>query len=127
MEAAGMERTRLAFARTDDTRGRVRLALSGEIDLTTVEDLRRTVEATISEPGVAQLDLDLARLTFIDSRGTLALIETWQLAESRRMSFRIVNATGTVLRVLKVLGVHRTLAATSQDRRRKDRHTFRYL
>ena len=110
MAAADSEHTGLTFARTDDPDGHVRLAVSGEIDLTTVGDLRRTVDATIGETGVARVDLDLAGLTFLDSRGTMALIETRRLARSCRVTFRIVNATGTVLRVLTALGVHRMLA-----------------
>ena len=110
MEAADSAHTGLTFARTDGPDGHVRIAVSGEIDLTTVGDLRRTVDATIGEAGVARLDLGVAGLTFLDSRGTTALIETRRLARSRRVGFRVVNATGTVLRVLTALGAHRMLA-----------------
>ncbi len=94
------------FGIAEELRGEVLvLSIAGELDLSTVPELARRVEAGLLRSPTT-LTLDLGELTFMDSSGLRLLIElnrrssqaTWKLTlipskhESTRMVLRLTGA-----------------------------------
>ena len=65
----------------------------------------RTV--TLGAPGI---EIDLSRVTFVDSKGLSALLESHREAGSRDMTLRVVNPQPTVARLFRITGVDTVLA-----------------
>jgi anti-sigma B factor antagonist len=105
----------LTLTRTDITAGQVRLAIAGEADMSNVDQLRDAVTGILDLPGVTELVLDLEPLEFIDSAGVRALLTAKSLADEQRVRFSVLNARGSVLRVLTIVGMYEVLSA--DDRR----------
>jgi anti-sigma B factor antagonist len=101
----------LEFERLDAFHEYACLAISGEIDMSNCDRLHMLLVAMLDEPGLERVELDLAALTFIDSRGVGVLVSAQRRAQARQVGFGLVNAHGLVLRVLQVLGVDKMLAA----------------
>ncbi len=81
-------------------RGRVLVAPSGEIDVSTVSLLRARLDE-LAAPGFAQLVLDLRQVTFLDSSG-LSLILDETAREDR--AFALIAGPHAVQRVFEVTG-----------------------
>ncbi len=80
------------------------LRLSGEIDLTTVEQLREAITREIERDVVAAVLIDLDRVTFLDSTGIGALVQSRGVASRHGKPLEVANAHGLVRRVLEVTG-----------------------
>jgi anti-sigma B factor antagonist len=115
MDSKGVSPAPLTLTRTDTGAGKVRLDVAGEADVSNVDRLRDAVTEIIHLPGATELVLDLERLDFIDSLGARALMMAKNLAERQQVRFSVINARGSVLRVLTVLGMYELLSA--DDRR----------
>jgi len=100
------ESTRLALACSATGDGGVRLALTGEVDIGTVDQFREGVGDAMAESGVTSVVLDFGELRFLDSSGIAILIGARRQAEERGIEVRIVNCQGTVRHVLEVTGVY---------------------
>lgn len=86
---------------TEDRDGLVRIALRGELDLSTVnkvEDELQSVEAR--EPSV--LVLDLSRLSFLDSTGLRCLVTADQRAQEAGRRLVLVRGPEPVQRVFTI-------------------------
>jgi anti-sigma B factor antagonist len=86
---------------TEDRDGLVRVALKGELDLSTVgkvQDELTRVEA--GSPSV--LVLDLSRLTFLDSTGLRCLVTADQRAREQNRRLVIVRGPEAVQRVFTI-------------------------
>jgi anti-anti-sigma factor len=81
------------------------MAVAGEIDFSNSDALRAMIDAAIDEPGRTLVEVDLDRLTFIDSSGIRALLAGKRAAGQRGIAFEVHNPTRGVLRVLQLLGV----------------------
>jgi anti-anti-sigma factor len=84
--------------------GSAQVVLRGELDIATLDDARRQIEAV--EAGAPPvLVLDLSGLTFVDSSGVrLALLaDDRARAAGRRLAVRL--GTGQALRVFQALGL----------------------
>jgi anti-anti-sigma factor len=95
--------------------GEALVAVSGEIDLTVRDELQDTLSATIDEPGVTKVVVDLSRVSFMDSTGLHVLLTARERAQSAGVGFRVVGATGLVERVLAVTGVLELLTGELPD------------
>ena len=104
-------RPELHIERDGAAGGVTRLAVAGEVDMTTGEQFERTLIGTFDEPGVTRLLLDMAPLRFIDSNGVAVLVKARRTADEHGIAFGLVNARGVVRSVLEMLGVYETLAA----------------
>jgi len=86
---------------TSEEEGLVRLALRGELDLSTVskveEELRR---AEASEPSL--LVLDLSELNFLDSTGLRLIVTTDQRARESGRRVAVVKGPDAVQRVFAI-------------------------
>lgn len=86
---------------TDDRDGPVHVALSGELDLSTVgmvqEELRR-----VESSSPALLVLDLSKLTFLDSTGLRCLVSADQRAREEGRRLVLVRGPERVQRVFAI-------------------------
>ena len=91
---------RLSVERGTDGDGQPLLTLAGELDLSSVESLRRAVEqATAGAP--ERLTFDMAGLRFMDSAGIAVLLN----AAKQVSSVRLRNPTLAVRRVVELTGL----------------------
>jgi anti-sigma B factor antagonist len=80
----------------------------GEIDIYTGQQLRDALrEALAARP--AQIVIDMAAVTFIDSSGLGVLIAAFKRAQDSGIQLALQAPTGRVLRVLELTGLHRAL------------------
>jgi anti-anti-sigma factor len=84
--------------------GSVRLTLAGELDLSVTDELRTTLEDTISSV-TGTLEVDIAELRFADS-SAIALWVGWSQVVPR---LEIHNAPPMILRVIQAMGLTKTL------------------
>jgi anti-anti-sigma factor len=85
------------------------LAVSGELDLATVDRLQTAVEAAIAS-GAAEVWVDLSHVGFMDSTGVRLLLSARALLRARSKSLAVICPPGPVRRVLEVSGLDRSLA-----------------
>jgi anti-anti-sigma factor len=107
----GMESRRLGLTRSATSRGVICLSVSGEVDISTVDQLRDAIREILDEQGVDRLLLDFQPLLFLDSSGIAALIGGYHAAQERGVGFGVLNCHGSVRNVLEVTGVYAVLAA----------------
>jgi anti-anti-sigma factor len=92
----------------------VRIQVSGELDLSTVDVLREVLSAAVTG-GVGDVELDMSSTVFCDSVGLCALATARQQLRSAGRRLRVVEASRAVHRVLdlsgfgSMLGVARTI------------------
>jgi anti-sigma B factor antagonist len=80
------------------------LAVSGELDLMTVGDLRRRIQ-TAFVAGPPQLVVDLSGVTHMDSTGLAELISAHQRAMELRGRLILVVTSAAIRRTLEIRGV----------------------
>lgn len=83
--------------------GEVVLALGGELDLASVEDLERQIAAA-QALGPARLVLDLARLQFIDSSGLRTIIQADAHARAQGTDLVLRPGGESIQRVFELTG-----------------------
>lgn len=103
--------SRLALTRTATSDGMIRMSVTGEIDISTVDRLRNALNLALAEPGIGQVLLDFEPLRFLDSSGIATLVGAYRAADERGIRLRIRGCTGTVRHILEVTGVYEVLAA----------------
>jgi anti-anti-sigma factor len=99
----------------DDTA--VGLAVDGELDMATVGQFDRTVQAILAQSGLTRLVLDFALLEFISSGGVYALVAAHQTARRRNVTLTIVNCPDPLRQVLQTTGLLDDLTTRGTDRR----------
>ncbi len=92
--------------------GTVTIAITGELDLSTSDDLGQQIVAYASVDGVDVVVIDLAGVSFVDSAGINALLKARRWADDHQRSFRVVGAAGLVREVLELTGVLAHLTGT---------------
>jgi anti-sigma B factor antagonist len=107
----GVKRAELRVERSTREDGVIRLAVAGEIDMTTGDRFNDTLRQALKEPDLGQLLVDIAELQFMDSNAVAVLARTQRTAAERGIAFGIVNARGPVRHVLEMLGVYELLSA----------------
>jgi anti-sigma B factor antagonist len=92
------------------------LDVAGEIDLYTSPKVESLLDAAVGQ-GVAQIVIDLSKVTFLDSSGLGALVHGKRIADPAGSTLTIVCDRPNLLRTLRVTGldsvfaVHRTREA----------------
>jgi anti-anti-sigma factor len=86
-----------------------RVAAEGEIDLSTVGELREAVLACAQ--GAERLLLDLERVEFIDTTGLAALLELRSTLQAKGVLFEIAATDGPVRQAVDVTGLGHLLAS----------------
>ena len=85
--------------------GIVRLVLAGEVDLATAERIPEATEKALTSAQPAEVLIDLAAVTFLDSTGMRNLLTAQRLAADSGVPLRVVGARGGVERVLTMTGL----------------------
>jgi anti-anti-sigma factor len=107
----GAEDSWLALTRTATSSGTIRMSVTGEIDVSTVDRLRDALNLALNEPGVGRVLLDFEPLRFLDSSGIATLVGAYRAADERGIRLRIRGCNGTVRHILEVTGVYEVLAS----------------
>lgn len=76
------------------------LQLEGEVDLHNSPQVRKQLLAMIKKGDSVLVDFSL--LSYIDSSGIATLVEAFNLAKNKQLSFIIVGATGAPLQVMEL-------------------------
>ncbi len=83
------------------------LVLDGELDVATAPQLVAAVAEAVGVPGSEPLFLDAAKVSFMDSSGIRALLESQERAEEAGRRFALVRPSGPVTRVLDLVNLRR--------------------
>ncbi len=78
------------------------LALEGSFDFNTHKDIRRACDNVLGQPAVRALELDLARVQYLDSSALGMLLILRDRAEEHGKQVILSGATGTVRQVLEI-------------------------
>ena len=97
----------------DGREGVTTIALSGELDLESAEDLERAINGLIAD-GHSRVVVDLRELTFCDSVGLNTLVRATKHCEEVGGWLRIVHPTGQVADVLRIAGLYDFLSSGSR-------------
>jgi anti-anti-sigma factor len=84
------------------------VAAQGELDISTIGELRAAVTAAAEDS--ERLVLDLSGVDFIDSTGLGGLLELRSTLQSRSVSFAIVAGEGPVRQAVEITGLSELLA-----------------
>jgi anti-sigma B factor antagonist len=106
-EMTGLEITK---ARVDDSW--ISLAVSGEIDLATVDQLEKEVKATLDSDS-GNLVIDLSSAGFMDSTGLRALVMADRSFRDSGRKFALVITNGPISRLIELSGVESTVTVVS--------------
>ncbi len=90
--------------------GVVRLAVAGEVDLATAEQLYDAIASTAATPGVRTVDVDFSEVAFCDSTGIGALMRARHSAGESAVAMRVAAPRGMVRRTFEVAGVWQVLS-----------------
>jgi anti-sigma B factor antagonist len=80
------------------------LAVTGELDLTSIRDLRRRLEAAFAQ-GPPRIAVDLSGVTHMDSTGLAELISAHQRAMELQGQLVLVVTSAPIRRTLEIRGV----------------------
>lgn len=92
----------------DEQADRCSLELSGELDLSSAHRLRTALVQVQVRPRA--VDMDLRRLTFVDSSGLAVIVAAHKRLTELGGSLRVTGATGVVRRVFELTGLSFLLA-----------------
>lgn len=92
--------------------GWVSLAVEGEVDLATVEDLQAAIDAVLADSG-DHLVVDLTSSTFMDSTGLKALVMSHRKFDDAGRAFAIAVDGGPISRLIDLSGVDKTIRTVS--------------
>jgi anti-sigma B factor antagonist len=95
------------------------LAVTGELDLSNVSDLRRRIESAFAS-GPPQLVIDLSQVTHMDSTGLAELISAHQRAMELHGRLVLVVSSAAILRTLEIRGVANLFAIVDSRARARD-------
>jgi anti-anti-sigma factor len=98
---------------TSQSRAFIRVAVVGDVDLATAGTLRDGLLGILSTRRPGSIEINLAKVSFIDCTGLSVLVVTRQAALRAGCQLRITNPQPIVHRVLEVTGLLRVLTATS--------------
>ena len=90
------------------SRDRATVAVQGDLDAATGPRLSAAVSALTTD-GLAGVVVDLDRVSFVDSRGLSALLESHRAVTGRDMTFTVVNLKPAIQRLFRITGVQHVL------------------
>jgi anti-sigma B factor antagonist len=89
--------------------GQTTIAVSGELDLATCEQVTTALDAALRDPSGPSIVVDLRELSFCDSSGLKALLQASRQAELRRLGLVMVRPPQPAWRVFEVSGLDMVL------------------
>ena len=112
-EGAGPVPFRLCTVRPDEAT--VVLAVAGEIDIGTVDDLRRALSDVLTDSRPRRLVVDLAEVGFLESAGIAALMAAYRSGRAQQTAVTLCNCQPLARRVLEITGVDKVLMSAGDD------------
>jgi anti-sigma B factor antagonist len=101
--------------RVTERSGCALVAVDGELDLSTAEQLEEALGPAIDD-ATGPIVLDLAALRFCDSAGLAVFVRTHNQLSGEGRRLVLAGANGPVLRVLEISGLNQVIAtATNPD------------
>ena len=92
------------------------IAIGGEIDMSTTDQLSDALTTAILTQHVTTVQVDLSAVTFLDSVGIGTLIQGMNLAAEHQREYHVINARGRVQRVLQLTGMLDVLTGEDTER-----------
>lgn len=83
----------------------LRLAVTGEVDIASANELHDAVTVAVTDGHAAQVIVDLADVTFCDAVGISAIIRARKTATAHAVTVVITNPRGLVRQVFEITGV----------------------
>ncbi|HIR91510.1 MAG TPA: STAS domain-containing protein [Candidatus Limicola stercorigallinarum] len=80
------------------------VAVAGEVDISNASKLRDAINMALEQPTEA-VQLDFAKVSYIDSTGIGVLVGAAHHAADHKLRFSVANAQPSVMRVAQLLGV----------------------
>lgn len=108
-EGLGQQQFQVAVWQTD--RQRVRVVLTGELDLFSAPELEECL-SQLARCGVIHLEMDLANLDFIGSTGLNLLLAELKRAQAAGGSLIVRNASERAWKVFEISGLVEPLSVT---------------
>ena len=102
MEDASYDEVLSVSTQSDDAR--VVVALAGELDLHEAKRLSVAMSEVLTGP-ITAIEVDVRKLTFIDSAGIRAVLIARAEAKRLGVAFRLWGASTAVGRIMKIAGV----------------------
>lgn len=100
---------------TEETPAGFVIRVAGEVDASTIAELRRVCEA-VERDRRTEITVDLRDLTFSDSSGLRALLRLQGYADAAGAHLSLVPGPASVMRLLQVAGVLETFAFRDEAR-----------
>jgi anti-anti-sigma factor len=104
MEELDINDVNLTIEQSRDDAGNPLLTLTGELDISSAESLRTSVERIV-DTGPSRLDFDLTGLTFMDSSGIAVMV----YAANKVGAVHLHHASPIVRRVVEATGLSEVL------------------
>jgi anti-sigma B factor antagonist len=96
-------------------RATVVLAVAGEIDMGTVDDLRRALSEVLNDSPPRRLVVDLAEVGFLESTGIAALMAAYRSGRAQQSTVTLINRQPLPRRVLEISGVDKVLMSSGNQ------------
>jgi anti-sigma B factor antagonist len=96
------------------------LAVAGEVDLSTAEQLTGEITGALDAPGVELVKVDLGEVSFMDSAGLRVLVAGMKQAASRNIRLVAENPQPQVGKVLRITGLDEVLGLSTGDSAARD-------
>ena len=81
--------------------------LIGELDHHTAADLRQQIDTAVLSCRCSRLNLDLERLTFMDSSGIGLMMGRYRLMAAQNGTLRVVNPSPRIQQMIQLAGLDR--------------------
>jgi anti-sigma B factor antagonist len=91
------------------------LVVSGEVDMSSAAEFRDAGIAAVSAPGIHELLIDLAAVTFMDSSGIGALVAIRTAGNELFRAVTIVDVSPQVYQVIEVCGLAAVFGLAQPD------------
>lgn len=78
--------------------------LSGEIDVYTADKLSKAI-LPLTEKATNNVEIDLEKITYLDSTGLGAFISAYKSAKKHGSSLKLINTKERVLRLFQITGL----------------------
>jgi anti-sigma B factor antagonist len=85
-------------------RGESVVAVTGDVDLATIGDLRRSLRGVIDQ-ALGDVVLDLSNVTYMDSSGLSVVLETRDVLQRNGRALIVANPSAQVATILKLCGL----------------------
>ena len=82
------------------------VALAGEIDMSTADDVEQWLAEAIRATSLKRMHADLSSVEFLDSSGLRALLRSKEAAVEAQVDFAVTNFSTRIERVLRTVGLY---------------------